>query len=206
MQSHSKCLVRHILLGQNIVSSARAWAYKNPIANGELQQGETSSHVHPVKPRIAAGTCRHGVNWFSSRTPCCREAWEHKKRGDCFSPHLLHHNISLNQVQCGLLWLKHRELTVSPWFRCFGHSHTLWHCCRFHPKEMPNWIHHRTFLLMLVPKFTAVLSRANPLVWTHLGQLPPAPPKWWLGAPGHLESKQHMLWWQSQASPSSCRF
>lgn len=77
MQSHSKCLVRHILVGQNIVSSVRA--YKNSIADGEMQHWGTRSHVHPVKAGIAAGTCRHGVHG-SAAGHCCREAWEHRKR------------------------------------------------------------------------------------------------------------------------------
>lgn len=158
MQSHSKCLVKHILLGQNIVSSVRAWAYKIPTANGEVQHWQTLSHVHPVKPGIAAGPCRHGVIWFSSRTPCAGEP-ESTRRVIASA---LNCNTSLNEVQCGLLWWKHREFTWSPWFLWFGHVQTLWHCCRFHPKL--SWIHHRTSLQIFIPKFTAFLSRANPLV------------------------------------------
>lgn len=190
MQSHSKCLVRHILLGQNIVSSVRAWACKNPIANGEVQHRETWSPVHPVKPGITAGTCRHGVNWSSSRTLCCREAWEHEERGDCFSPHLLHDNVSL--IKCSVV--------------SSGGSTGSWLCLHgFSGLVVPipfgtaagftqSWTGYTTghSYKCLFPNLQHFCQRQTPL-WMHLGQLLPAPPRWWHWTPRHLELKQHML-------------
>lgn len=157
MQPHSKCLVRHILLGQNIVSSVRAC--KNPIANGEVQHRETLSHIHPVKPGVTTGTCRHGVNWFNRRTPWCREAWEHKEKGDCFSPHLLPFTKSsavwfaLVEAQ-GLDFVSMISLVWS-----YPYPLTLLQVSPKAELDIPQDIP-KTFF----PKFTAFLSMASPLV------------------------------------------